>query len=232
MLIDNYSIDSEGKIKLEQETKDKFDMLYAKHDWDAGILGNGLKIFDQSILEGLATTGKNSNYKASYVHGKPSELAKVFLFTADNSSVEWLYSRFNTGSGNQYAIGSVHKNDLAISSEQMGFSSKYEIAFIHSHPTKYTNTIQEHGSMGWERYLDIEADFMGYSRGALKLRGDSKNVYRNTNNYISYDNYLTYFPSSGNIYQVRGSQYPAFIRNIQNHNYNSNKLFWGTLNGK
>lgn len=64
------------------------------------------------------------------------------------------------------------------------------------------------------------------------MDGDSYNVYNNTNNYMSWNYSYTYFPYSGNIYQVRGYNHPAFIRNIQGHNYNPSNLFWGVLNSK
>ena len=192
-----------------------------------------ITIKDRSIFDGLATTGKNSNYTKSYSYGNPSELASVFLFGADNSNAEWRFSRYNSGNGDQYAIGTVHKDNLAISPKEMGFSNQSEIAFIHSHPSKYTNTTQEYGSMGWRILSNVEADFRDVKRGSLGISGDSQNVKDNSIiNYPSNANYLTYFPYTGNIYQVRGAPHPAFIRNIKNHNNNPKTLFWGILNGK
>jgi len=157
----------------------------------------------------------------------------VFLFGADNSNAEWRFSRYNSGNGDQYAIGTVHKGNLAISPKEMGFSDQSEIAFIHSHPSKYTNTTQEYGSMGWRILSNVEADFRDVKRGSLGISGYSQNVKDNSIiNYPSNANYLTYFPYTGNIYQVKGAPHPAFIRNIRNHNYNPKTLFWGVLNGK
>ena len=228
--MDEWEINNKGEVNWIKESEKH--TLFAL-DKDGNRTGKSLTLKDRKTFDDLATTGKASNYEKSFAHGNPSDLASVFLFAADNSDAEWRFSRYDTGNGDQYAIGTVHQNDLAISPDKMGFSRESEIAFIHSHPSKYTTTIQEYGSMGWEKIPDAVADFSRIERGSVSLLGDSRNVHTNPNGYYSWaNNYLTYFPNTGNIYRVRGAQHPALIRNIKNHNNNPNRLFWGTLNGR
>jgi RHS repeat-associated protein len=228
--MDEWEMDYDGRIRRIKESRKH--TLYAL-DKDGVRTGQSITIKNKSIFDGLTATGMESGYAASYVHGNPSELASVFLFGADNSNVEWRFSRYDTGDGDRYAIGTIHEESLAIAPAQMGFAREFEIAFIHSHPGKYPNMIGEYSSMGWRLLSDVEADFHGVPRGkAVDLMGDSYNVHNNINSYQSNANYLTYFPHSGNVYQVRGSLHPALIRNIKNHSHNPKKLFWGTLNGR
>ena len=118
---------------------------------DGNRTGQSITIQDRAIFDGLTATGEASDYAASFTGGNPTELASVFLFGADNSNAEWRFSRYDEGNGDQYAIGTVHNDGLAISPEQMGFARENEIAFIHSHPGNYksvTGPFSEHSSMG------------------------------------------------------------------------------------
>ena len=230
----HYSINSKGEIIVMTDEDgntlgedDEFDMLFSGD--------NSIRVDDRSILSQLAATGKNSDYEKSFAKGNPSGLASVFLFAADNSDVEWRFSRYDVGNGNQYAIGTVHDlgngfTQRAINPEEMGFSRESEIAFIHSHPGTYKTKDDVYYTMGWRILSDVECDFFNRPRGTAGLKGDSYNVANYTGS--SYENYYTYFPSSGDIYRVRGAEVPEYIRNIANHKNNPKKLFWGTLNGR
>lgn len=105
----------------------------------------------------------------------------------------------------------------------MGFSRESEIAFIHSHPGKYksvTGPFSEHRSMG------------SLPGGRIIQPSDSWNVYNNSERYPGNRNSYVYFPNSKNVYHVRGAQAPALIRNVNNHNYNGRRLFFGALMGR
>ena len=52
-LDDNYSVDSDGKVRLEESTDDNYDVVYSKSDWDNGNLENGVTIKDTTILSEL-----------------------------------------------------------------------------------------------------------------------------------------------------------------------------------
>lgn len=216
---DIWEMDHNGEVKWIGESREH--TLYALNK-DGGRTGQSITISDRSIFDGLAATGEKSNYKVSYTGGAPTELASVFLFGADNSDVEWRFSRYDAGGGDQYAIGTAHIDDLAISPDQMGFARENEIASVHSHPGEFrsvTGPKSEHGSMGW----------MPGPMGVIRS-GDSYNVANKTDIYPGNKNLYVYVPYSGNIHHVRGDQAPALIRNIKGHNYNGRRLFWGTLN--
>lgn len=147
------------------------------------------------------------------------------MFGADNSGVEWRFSRYDVGNGNEYAIGARHDeyaNRTAIHPDDMGFGRANEIASIHSHPGSqdYSTTMQEYGSMGWKE------------GGYLSVPSDSWNVKTYSSQYPSYNNSYVYFPNSGNIHRPLGHPQPQYIRNIRGHNYNGQRLFWGVLNGR
>jgi hypothetical protein len=61
------------------------------------------------------------------------------------------------------------------------------------------------------------------------MSGNKERFYENqrvvlTEYEVFYD--YTYFPNSGNVWEVRSNQIPAFIRNVDNYK----RFFWGTLN--
>ena len=214
---DVWEMDYKGRVKWVSPSQEH--VMYAL-DKDGNRTGQSITIKDRTIFDDLAATGKASDYTASYTIGNPTELASVFLFGADNSKAEWTFSRFNNGNGDQYAVGTIHKDDLAIRPDHMGYEREDEIAFIHSHPSPLPQTKAEYGSIGWSQY------------SAPSYRSDSYNVAHYSERYPVYKNSYVYFPRTGNIYHVRGNPYPAFIRNIKNHKYDGMRIFWGTLNGK
>ena len=197
---DVWEINQSGQVNWIEQSE--LHTMYAL-DRDGQRTGNSITVDDRSIFDNLAATGAASGYKASYSGGNPSELASVFLFAADNSNAEWRFSRYNTGKGDQYAIGTVHDSDLAINPEQMGFARENEIAFAHSHPGAFTSLQSEHATMGWEPIAGSSSVFRS---------GDSGNVANRSSVYPSYNNSYVYFPYSGNIHHVRGNQASALIR--------------------
>lgn len=213
---DIWELSTEGRVKWIEIYSEN--ILYALNR-SGKRTGQYITVSDRSILDMLDGTMLQSNGMQSYATGNPTELASIFLFAAKNSNVEWRFSRFNIGNGDQYAIGTIFDDDKAISPEKMGYARKNEIASIHSHPgvfKRVTGSFSEHGSMGW--WSNEE------------LRGDSWNVAYNSERFPGNKRLYVYFPYSGNIHQVRGKLSPAFIRNI--NDYNGQRLFWGTLNGR
>ena len=128
---DVWEMDYNGRVKWISQSEEH--TMYALNK-DGNRTGQSITIQDRAIFDGLTATGEASDYAASFTGGNPTELASVFLFGADNSNAEWRFSRYDEGNGDQYAIGTVHNDGLAISPEQMGFARENEIAFIHSHP--------------------------------------------------------------------------------------------------
>ena len=74
-----------GEIRWISESKEH--TMYALSK-DGNRTGQSITIKDRAIFDGLASTGKASDYTASYTGGNPTELAAVFLFGADNSNAE------------------------------------------------------------------------------------------------------------------------------------------------
>ena len=215
--MDVWEMDYNGHVYWREESD--IHTLYAL-DAEGQRTGNSITLRNRNVFDNLANSGLNSNYTLTFSKGNPSELAAVFLFATDNSNAEWRFSRYDIGNGDQYAIGTVHDSGLAISPEKMGFPQETEISFIHSHPTPYPTTTQEKESMGW------------VSEGKIWNPSDSYNVVKYSQQYKSYHYSYVYFPYTHNIYHVRGGRQPALIRNVLNHQYRPNSLFWGTLNGK
>jgi RHS repeat-associated protein len=215
---DVWEINSKGEIVWKE--KSEMHRLYSLNRDGSRNETNFVEINDRSVLDGLTATGKESDYTVSYAHGDPTDLASIFLFASDNSNAEWRFSRYNTGNGDQYAVGTAHNSGLAITTKQMGYSLESEIAFIHSHPTQYKATSAELESMGWK------------SQGQIYRPSDSFNAHSQSDRFQAYKNSYVYFPHTKNIYHVRGSNQPALIRTLSNHRNNGQRLFWGTLNHK
>ena len=206
-VLDDYGLFSNGRIELLEKTNDKFDRLFVMDD--AGNRTNTqMKLFKNSadastILAMLAETGKASDYGTSFAVGDEntqSAMLKTFKFAADNSNVEWRVDRFMENGNNMYSIGTAHSNRYAITSEQMGHSTRDVVAFVHSHPG--VNSSWELGSMGWVGN--------GYRRNTdvgLKTQND----------YYKTTLYYTYIPQTGNLWNVRSNQQPAFIKQISGY---------------
>ena len=218
-VLDDYGLFKNGRIELLEKTKDNFDRLIVMDD--AGNRtntqmklhkGNALAT---TLLATLAATGKASDYGTSFAVGdenSQSAMLKTFKFAADNSNVEWRVDRYND---NSYSIGTIHSNRHAITPEQMGRLSTDVVAFIHSHMGVSTDRYSELYSMGW---LDKSRQIDPYHNSDARLKS--------TNSIYQDLYYYTYFPNSGNVWEIRNRQIPAFIRNVDSYQ----RFFWGTLN--
>jgi hypothetical protein len=222
MLLDDYGLYQNGRIELLRETGDRFDRLFVM-DENGNKTDRQMKLHKSSadiktLLFNLAETGEKSKYDLSYAVGdktSQSAMFKTFKFVSDNSNVEWRVDRFMENGNNMYSIGTVHSNRFAITSEQMGHSTGNVIAFIHSHMGVPTDSYSELYSMGW---LSNSRQIDPYHNSDARLKST----------YSTYQElyYYTYFPNSGNVWEVRNRQMPAFIRNVNSYQ----GFFWGTLN--
>jgi RHS repeat-associated protein len=220
---DDYGLSKDGRVTLLKETKDKFDRLIVLDD--AGQkTSTQFKLkkdnwSDKTLLSDLAETGKRNNYIGSYAVGDESSqgaMFETFKFAADNTKVEWRADRFKSANGNiEFSVGTAHCMGKAISSEMMGHHTSSVQAFIHSH--QGISRSGELGSMGFRGW--VGKNQFAYDR--------SSDVGYKTNE-LAYQNalYYTYFPESGNVWNVRSNNIPAFIRNVNTYK----GFFWGTLN--
>jgi len=220
---DDYGLTKDGRVTHLKDTKDKFDRLTVLDD--AGKkTGTQMKLqknnfFDKTILSDLAKSGEASAYSASFAVGDESSqsaMLKVFKFAADNTNVEWRVDKFPNNIGNiEYSIGTAHAMGRAITSERMGHSTSSVQAFIHSHPG--ISRSGELGSMGFRGWV-------GKNQFAYDQRSDVG--YKTNESAYQHALYYTYFPESGNVWNVRSNNIPAFIRNVNTYK----GFFWGTLN--
>jgi len=137
MLDDNYTVDEQGYIKLEEKTDDDFDMLYTKESWDNGTKDKSIKV-DKGVLNSkktFAITDEKNGEKFSldmYQVKGDDKSKSLFEFLVKNTDVEWGL----TGIGNEETnmLTTIHDKD----SEAGGlflFKTNYTIRYrIHSHP--------------------------------------------------------------------------------------------------
>jgi RHS repeat-associated protein len=97
-LDDNYSVDVQGNIKLEEKTNDKFDVLYTKASWD-----NGKKDKSITVDKGILNQNISGSVTAAHPGDKPKttpfnmyamkgdyKALKLYKFLANNSpQAEW-----------------------------------------------------------------------------------------------------------------------------------------------
>jgi RHS repeat-associated protein len=134
LLEDNYSVDKEGNVKLEEKTDDDFDMLYTKSDWDKGNKDNGLKVNDKSVLPEL--TKSRLDFVGNYViSNNKSDLFNVFYFAANNTNVEWGIDGYRTDGNNEYILTTSHGKDYVHSSTLLKQYNEFKMIFnMHTHP--------------------------------------------------------------------------------------------------
>ena len=194
-----------------------------------------VEVRNRDILDQLTTqryaTVNHRTIPVRFAHGDARDLAAIFLFASDNTEVEWRLSRYNTGDGDRFAIGTRHHSHAAISTEAMGFDQQDEIAFIHSHPNeKSGRTEEEFSSMGWrppcEKYNTIFR--RQHPETPTPPDGDSRVVANNE--FPSSQRLYVYFRHSGNLYWVRGYPPPQLLFNMRNRNNNSTLFLSEVLN--
>ena len=98
--MDDYKINSDGRIWLWRETKDMTDRLIAignknvvKVDESGKILNNNITVNDRSILPALSQVNADDQ---SFASTSSKEVGGLFLFAANNSNVEWNLGGYKT----------------------------------------------------------------------------------------------------------------------------------------
>ena len=116
------------------------------------------------------------------------EVAGLFKFLADNTSVEWVIHAV----GSDYTLGTIHKNGSAGS--WMDYCITYPEASLHSHPGEL---------------LDNELYSMGYGSPQY---GDIQNYDIEYGSHVPPRRNYVYFPISKHIYRIEeGRQKPRII---------------------
>jgi RHS repeat-associated protein len=213
---DEWEVSSNGRVTWIRESETH--ILYVV-DSNGNRTGKSLTLKDRAIFDQLAKGGKIS--KAIGNVKSQDAMIKAFMFLAANTDVEWRVDRFKENKETKYALGSNHTlpnpvggGQSSPSAEDLGHNIASVVAFVHSHQTEKQS--EEKSSMGW----------IANSNGTATIIGPSDCTYKQLKN-LSNTLYYTYFPKSGNLWLVRDSKEPAFIRNIKN---DYKRFFFGTLN--
>ncbi|WP_064967910.1 type VI secretion system tube protein TssD [Tenacibaculum ovolyticum] len=153
-----YQINQTGHITLcEGKIKNVGD-----YDILMNLKGEEIRIYDTNILPQLEKTKIVESYKVSMVKVSVKskyDLAKVFLFSVDNSSPEW---RFIRTTKNKYILGTHFSDENSPGNSELGITSSKIFSDIHSHPTKenkYT-MMDEKKTLGY--YLNTKNPLMPY----------------------------------------------------------------------
>lgn len=214
--MDEWEVNKQGYVTWV--AKSEKHALFAL-DEDGNRTGNSTTLRDRGVFDQLSNKSSN-NSVATGDEDSQDDMAKAFLFLADNTDVEWRMDRFKANDGlDNYSVGSNHslEEDLggpktSISAEEMGHMGESVIAFVHSHPGRGPDISDEISSMGWWPHKGVVVGDV-----ALKTVSNLKDSF-----------YYTYFPKSGRLWSVNpNGKPPTPIRNIQ-HNYK--RFFFGTLN--
>jgi len=141
--IDNYSLDKDGNIKLEQKTDDKTDHLYVKKD--DGTLDKSKTIEVEKGILDMGLTQKSESGKTvqtTYQFDGDQTGKDLFKFVAQNTNVEWGLYQFGLNGGDQgkNLLVTTHSLDEITSSGEMSsyitFSLKQNIRLHdHNHPS-------------------------------------------------------------------------------------------------
>ena len=139
---DDYSINENGEIQLFRKTNDKFDRLGTLNEDGSFNENNLVKLYDQTLLPGIsanseAYTSSQGDNVVNFTIGKYGrETAKLFLFAAENSNVEWNFCAFFAGGYRRYGVSTSHSDQsvLAAHKTDMLSISEHDLLFnIHSH---------------------------------------------------------------------------------------------------
>ncbi len=122
-----------------------------------------------------------------------NDMSKLFDFSAKNSTVEFSLTDFKINDKKFISLQTYNSDERSPGMNQIGVAEGSEIKLKHNHPSKdtYDNSFTEINSMGYKE-----------QNGRTKISGDYYNVRGNgTGKPINYK-YQTYFPKSGNLYNI------------------------------
>lgn len=129
---DSYRIDTDGYVSLLQKTKDTHDQLFC---------GNLSISLNKGILNQL--TFNRNDYDGNYaISGNLNDMAKLFVFVANNTKVEWGLDGSFINSQKSYNIRTSHeKNSVSAYNVK---NDKNLMFTMHSH-SKYSNSHKASG---------------------------------------------------------------------------------------
>ncbi len=156
-------------------------------DQDGKMTEKSFSMEDDSVFDSIkGTTGK-----ASYVGEvkESSELLSLFFFLSDNSSVEWALHQNKS----QVVLGTMRDSDYAGSWDRLGLNERPSFS-IHSHPDINATRYDEFFSLGM---IPVDQNYNSFN----PIIGYDWNTVQTKHHYVA-ENYLVYFPRSGNFYRL------------------------------
>ena len=155
--MDIWGVNNKGQVKWVEESKTH--MLYSVDDkgkrTDKSITVNDRGILDQlskpKTIEKVYSDGyteKLDSRTAITDKKGADDMVNVFMFMADNTAVEWNFSRAKEDGEEKYGLKTLGDRDQTKSP----FAQKDIITNIHSHPDVQTNITDEQSTMGNDRY--------------------------------------------------------------------------------
>ena len=168
---------------------------------------DGIIIKNQSILKQL----KENDISRENISSE--DVFKIFKFMADNTVVEWSFSKYVSHDNIYYAIWTKHDTEATPSASTFGINN--ETVHIHSHPCISIDYRSEMLSMG-AKWTD---EYGGYYYKMLYAPigngiPDWQRVYESDRNTVEY----VYFHESNNLYYLQKGEWdkPLLIKNIKN----------------
>lgn len=200
-VLDNFQLLQNGQVKLIEKTDDKTDTLFASDK--KGNLDKSNSVTVQKGIVGQLQYYRDGNTSDSYpayhqaikesTESTQNDMSKLFDFSAKNSTVEFSLTDFKINDKKFISLQTYNSDERSPGMNQIGVKDGSEIKLKHNHPSKdtYDSTFTEINSMGYKS-----------QNGRTKISGDYYNVRGNgTGKPINYK-YQTYFPKSGNLYNI------------------------------
>jgi len=205
----DYGMTSGGYIEQIGPKNDEPDRLYLIDDSKKKISENHVTVKDKTILPELKKVDSKKNDVSKVTRGSSSagDLANIFKFAADNTTVEWGFAKSNDKNGNTvFTTGTVHDAYYSPSQDEQGLNNNTMLDWTHSH--NGIDPAEEKSSMGFIRKGFGYGDYKNYLESLVtKTPSSNKN----------------YFPISKNLYNM-GSSGPYIIRTLTKGNDGSDFL--------
>ena len=135
---DNYTVDEDGNIKLQERTNDPFDRIYTKASWESGAKNEYIQVEKGVIDKHFKDKGffENQTYTIDFYILKGDEEAKeIFKFMADNTQVEWGLTFVGLEKDQMSILSTSHDEEREAGVCYL-FSTNYTIrGNIHNHPS-------------------------------------------------------------------------------------------------
>jgi len=200
-VLDNFQLLQNGQVKLIEKTDDKTDTLFASDK--KGNVDKSNSVTVEKGIVGQLQYYRDGNTSDSYpayhqaikesTESTQNDMSKLFDFSAKNSTVEFSLTDFKINDKKFISLQTYNSDERSPGMNQIGVAEGSEIKLKHNHPSKdtYDSTFTEINSMGFKE-----------QNGRTKISGDYYNVRGNGSGKPINYKYQTYFPKSGNLYNV------------------------------